>query len=113
MTGIGSGGAPGEPARLTAWVSGRVQGVGFRWWVRVNAIELGLVGVAENLPDGRVRIVAEGNRSGCAELLERLEAGARPGAGAQFGLRRAPGRVAQVTHRWDVAQGGLAGFVER
>lgn len=94
-------GGPGAKARLTAWVSGRVQGVGFRWWVRVNALELGLVGAVENLADGRVRIVAEGDEGSCALLLDRI------------GGPRAPGRVAQVTHRWDAPTGGLAGFVER
>jgi acylphosphatase len=88
-------------ARLTAWVRGRVQGVGFRWWVRSTGLELGLLGVAENLVDGRVKIVAEGNRDSCVALLERLEA---PGA---------PGHVVQVTYRWDQARGGFAGFVER
>jgi acylphosphatase len=90
-----------KQARLTAWVRGRVQGVGFRWWVRSNGLELGLLGVAENLVDGRVKIVAEGNRECCAVLLERLES---PGT---------PGNVVQVTHRWDQARGGLTGFVER
>jgi|SRR5215472_12180076 len=91
----------GTRTRLTAWVSGQVQGVGFRWWVRVNALELGLAGSAENLVDGRVRIVAEGERASCAALLDMV-------AG-----RGAPGRVAHVTHRWDAARGGLAGFVAR
>ena len=99
---------PGQPeealsrqARLTAWVRGRVQGVGFRWWVRSTGLELGLLGVAENMVDGRVKIVAEGNRDSCLALLQRLEA---PGA---------PGQVVQVTYRWDEARGGLTGFVER
>lgn len=88
-------------ARLTVWVRGRVQGVGFRWWVRSNALELGLLGTAENLVDGRVKVVAEGARDRCAELLRRLES---PGT---------PGNVVQVTHRWDQTRGGLAGFAER
>ena len=46
--------------RLTAWVHGAVQGVGFRWWTRARALELGLVGTATNLDDGRVEVVAEG-----------------------------------------------------
>lgn len=96
-----SGDALSKQARLTAWVRGRVQGVGFRWWVRSNALELGLLGVVENLVDGRVKIVAEGNRESCAVLLARLES---PGT---------PGNVVQVTHRWDQARGGLTGFVER
>ncbi len=94
-------GGLGKHARLTAWVRGRVQGVGFRWWVRRNALELGLVGVAENLVDGRVKVVAEGDQGNLAELLSRLES---PGT---------PGHVAQVTYRWDQPRGGLAGFVER
>jgi acylphosphatase len=88
-------------ARLTAWLRGRVQGVGFRWWVRKNALELGLVGMAENLIDGRVKVIAEGDRENLVELLGRLEA---PGT---------PGQVAQVTFRWDQFRGGFTGFVER
>jgi len=90
-----------KQARLTIWVRGRVQGVGFRWWVRSVALELGLSGLAENMVDGRVKIIAEGNRDGCLALLERLGG---PGT---------PGQVVQVTHRWDQARGGLAGFTER
>jgi acylphosphatase len=90
-----------KQARLTVWVRGRVQGVGFRWWVKSVALELGVNGIAENLADGRVKIMAEGNRDSCLALLERLEG---PGT---------PGQVVQVTHRWDQARGGLAGFTER
>jgi acylphosphatase len=92
---------PGEQARLTAWVEGRVQGVGFRWWARARALELGLAGWAENLEDGRVRVVAEGAASSCARLLALLE-------GAE-----APGRVVRVTYRWDEPRGDLSGFAER
>lgn len=88
-------------ARLTAWVHGQVQGVGLRWWIRSRALELGLVGRAENLADGRVKVVAEGDRERCAALLSRLEG---PGM---------PGQVTHVTHRWDEPLGGLDGFVER
>ena len=94
--------------RLTAWVSGRVQGVGFRWWVRANALELGLVGFAENLADARVKVVAEGTESRCGELLARLEDGQ-----VGSGLRVRPGRVTSVTHRWADATGDMSGFTER
>ena len=90
-----------KQARLTAWVRGRVQGVGFRWWVRSNALELGLRGAAENLLDGRVKVVAEGSAESCQELLARLSG------------PDTPGQVVQVTHRWDSARGGLTGFFER
>ena len=40
-------------ARATVFVSGSVQGVGFRWWTRARALELGLTGYARNSADGR------------------------------------------------------------
>lgn len=87
--------------RLTAWVHGRVQGVGFRWWVRARARELGLVGSAANLPDGRVEVVAEGPREACQALLDALNG---PGT---------PGRVRTVVERWGQSRGSMGGFVER
>ncbi|MEP7191298.1 MAG: acylphosphatase [Actinomycetota bacterium] len=46
--------------RATIFVRGRVQGVGFRWWTRARALELGLIGFARNMDDGRVEICAQG-----------------------------------------------------
>jgi acylphosphatase len=88
-------------ARLTAWVRGHVQGVGFRWWVRSRALELGLVGSASNLRDGRVEVVAEGPRAECERLLDLLRS---PGT---------PGRVTGVVERWGEPRGDLVSFVER
>jgi acylphosphatase len=88
-------------ARLTAWVSGRVQGVGFRWWTRSQALRLGLAGSARNTSDGRVEVVAEGDREACEELLAALRG---PGS---------PGRVTGVVERWSDPLGVPAGFVER
>lgn len=87
--------------RLTAWVHGQVQGVGFRWWTRARASELGLRGYARNLNDGRVEVVAEGHRNGCLRLLELLRSGGTPGS------------VDTVVDRWSDAKGNLAGFEER
>ena len=84
--------------RLTAWVQGLVQGVGFRWWTRSQALELGLTGSVRNLDDGRVAVVAEGDRATCQKLLDAL------------GGPDAPGRVDQVVSRWDDARGDLHGF---
>ena len=50
-------------------VFGRVQGVGFRWWVRREAEGLGIVGYARNLPDGSVEVTTRGTR----DALERFE----------------------------------------
>ncbi|GLZ34789.1 acylphosphatase [Lentzea sp. NBRC 105346] len=87
--------------RLNAWVRGYVQGVGFRWWTRARALELGLVGSASNLRDGRVEVVAEGSEEACKRLLEALRSG------------ETPGRVDTVVERWTEARGGLTGFIER
>lgn len=87
--------------RLTAWVHGQVQGVGFRWWTRSRALELGLVGSATNHVDGRVLVVAEGDREALEELLAQLRGGSTPGV------------VSLVVESWDPPRGGLSGFVER
>lgn len=54
--------------RLHVLVRGRVQGVGFRWYVREGARDLGLAGWVRNRPDGAVEVAAEGD----APMLERL-----------------------------------------
>jgi acylphosphatase len=62
--------------RLTARVTGRVQGVGFRWWVRRHAEGLGLVGWVMNGDDERsLEVVAEGSASALAELERLLNEG--------------------------------------
>ena len=78
-----------------------MQGVGFRWWVRSRALELGLVGFAENLADGRVKVVAEGASGGCQDLLALLADGTASADAARSGgldwssRSRRPGRVSQ------------------
>jgi acylphosphatase len=62
-------------ARLEASVRGRVQGVGFRYWVVRRSTELGLTGWVANEVDGSVRCVAEGPST----TLDRLEAMLRTG----------------------------------
>ena len=51
-------------------VSGRVQGVFFRYSALRKAQQLGLVGYAKNLNDGRVEIVAEGGKANLMSLLD-------------------------------------------
>ena len=65
--------------RLEATVRGVVQGVGFRYFVRRRATELGLVGWTQNDRDGTVRIVAEGSPQALDVLTRHLNAGP-PGA---------------------------------
>jgi acylphosphatase len=68
-----TGGA--EVARLDATVTGRVQGVGFRYFVLREAMDLGLDGWVANTTGGAVRCVAEGPRPHLDVLLERLREG--------------------------------------
>lgn len=86
------------PRKTTRYlVSGRVQGVAFRYWARGVAARLGLGGWVRNLPDGRVEVLAQGAEEAMARLdkallqgpplsrvdgLERFE---EPGAGEMVG----------------------------
>ena len=56
-------------------VHGRVQGVGFRYFVRKTGMELGLTGDARNCPDGTVEIIVEGNASKIAGFIREVERG--------------------------------------
>ena len=67
----------GEALRLRAVVHGEVQGVGYRWSVQRQARRLGLTGYAENLPDGSVRVEAEGQPGQLDELEAFLRGGPR------------------------------------
>lgn len=83
---------------------GQVQGVGFRWWTRSRALELGLAGSAKNLPDGRVCVTAEGSRAATEKLLGLLE--------CQPAEQGRPGTVGTVVAQWSEPK-GESGFVER
>lgn len=89
--------------RLTAFVSGHVQGVGFRWWVTKQAKELGLAGSATNKADGRVEVIAEGAKDNCEELLHRLQ-------DPENSTR--PGRVDAVVDQWGEPK-GAEGFTQK
>lgn len=79
-------------AQLEALVSGRVQGVGFRWWVGRRCDQLGLDGLGENLADGRVRVTASGAEPALEQLVADLRAGTagRPGEVDGVDVRRPP-----------------------
>ena len=68
--------SPGGAERAVRWLlSGRVQGVGFRWFAREAAEELGLAGTVANLPDGRVEIEVAGDPESLAAFRRRVEQG--------------------------------------
>ena len=91
--------------RVTVFVRGHVQGVGFRWWARARALELGLVGYARNLDDGRVEVLAQGP-------TEAIDAMVRLLSEQPSSLRR-PGRVAGVVARSAQPIAGPVGFNDR
>ena len=85
-------------ARVVAVVSGHVQGVGYRYFVRGLAAERGLTGSARNLFDGRVEVVLEGPDDDVRAAVAALSG---PGA---------PGTVTSVDHRDEPARGS-SGFI--
>ena len=88
-----------EPqARLHAFVSGMVQGVGFRYFVLDAANDARSVGWVRNLRDGRVEVLAEGARPSLEVLLERIRQGPR---GAH---------VDRVDFSWEPATGEFSRF---
>ncbi|MCW2532495.1 MAG: acylphosphatase [Blastococcus sp.] len=80
-------------ARAVAVVSGHVQGVGYRWFVRELASSAGLAGSARNLSDGRVEVVVEGPAEAVESVLDALDG------------PRAPGSVQRVDHHFEPVQG--------
>ena len=83
--------------RVRVHISGHVQGVGYRWFVRELAADAGLSGSAANLPDGRVEVVVEGPDDAVASLVAALDG------------PRAPGSVSRIDHHREAVQ-GMSGF---
>ncbi len=75
-----------SPLGMHCFVSGRVQGVGFRWHTRREAQRLGLAGWVRNLPDGRVELQAFGAGEAIDALVEYLGNG--PGLAEVSGLEQ-------------------------
>ncbi|GIK57152.1 MAG: acylphosphatase [Chloroflexi bacterium] len=84
--------------RLTAIVYGRVQGVSFRHYTRLEAQRLGLVGWVANRPDGAVQVVAEGDESALNQLAAFLQQGP------------AIAHVTEVVAQWQEATGEFSRF---
>jgi len=84
--------------RLHTIIEGRVQGVGFRYFVLENAVQLGLTGWVRNRWDGSVEVTAEGERAHLEALLALLYRGPH----SSF--------VTAVHTEWRPATGEFAGF---
>lgn len=84
--------------RLQIFYAGHVQGVGFRYTVKRLAPGFELAGCIRNLPDGRVELIAEGDRE---ELMAFQQAVRDSGLGSL---------IKTEDERWGAAEGSLRGF---
>jgi acylphosphatase len=89
-----------ENTRLTAFFSGSVQGVGFRYTTQTIAARLPVSGYVKNLADGRVELVAEGEKAEVENLLRSIHA--ELGSGIQ-----------DVDKTWGAPAGNASGFTIR
>ena len=89
-----------ESTRLTAFFSGSVQGVGFRYTTQSIASRLLVSGYVKNLADGRVELLAEGEREDIEKLLSRIRS--ELGSGIQ-----------DVDTTWGTPSGESRGFAIR
>lgn len=64
-----------DTVRKAFLLRGRVQGVGFRWWTKRTADQLGLEGTVRNLPDGGVELQMEGPPPAVEEMTTRVRRG--------------------------------------
>jgi len=87
-----------EKSAVLINVSGRVQGVGFRYFARQQATPRGIMGWVRNLPDGSVEIWAESPREVIDDFIVRI--------------RRGPtfGHVDDLDVRWTEPTGSYSGF---
>jgi acylphosphatase len=88
-------------SRLHAIVEGRVQGVGFRYFVLDTASELGITGWVRNRYDQTVEVAAEGDREALEKLLTALRKGPRGSM------------VTEVKPEWQEARGEFSRFSVR
>ena len=84
--------------RAHVYISGRVQGVSFRWYTQNKAQSLGLTGWVRNLWDGRVEAVFEGPEAAVREAVAWCRRGERPA------------RVDDVEVNYEVATGEFRRF---
>jgi len=82
--------------RIEVKIFGQIQGVGFRLFIARKARELGIAGFTQNMPDGSVEIVAEGEEEQLKELIKHL----------QFG----PGKIEKATTQWQRFEEEFKGF---
>lgn len=91
-------------SRVHLYVSGRVQGVSFRWHTREYAQRFGLSGWVRNLEDGRVEVMAEGEEDGLRALVEWVHIGS-PKAIVEDVKGEWLGAVGDLSHPFEISSG--------
>ena len=84
--------------RAHVFIKGKVQGVFYRSWTKSTAQELGLIGFVNNLEDGRIEAIFEGEKEKVEEMVNKCKEGSR---------------ASEVTHVdvvWEEAKGDYVGF---
>jgi acylphosphatase len=76
-----------DMARVHVVISGRVQGVAYRYFAEKYADALGITGWVRNLYDGGVEVLAEGDRANLEQFLARLKEGPRLAQVDDFDVR--------------------------
>ena len=82
--------------QLHCFISGRVQGVGFRYWTKRQAKKLGIKGWVRNLPDGKVEVMAQGSEESLQKFKKLLAEG--PFIAEVFSL---DGKYEETTERFE------------
>lgn len=80
-------------------ISGRVQGVGFRYYVHRHAQRLGVTGWVRNCRDGSVEAVVQGNDQAIAEIIAAVRRGPRSSAVSEVDVSDAEGNYAEFEVR--------------
>lgn len=93
--------SPQQPIRAHVFIAGRVQGVGYRYFTRDEAVRLGVNGWVRNVPDGRVEAVFEGSRNTVETLIRWCHKGSTAA------------RVKDVVVEYEEPQGLLGFKIER
>jgi acylphosphatase len=96
-----SGSSDANIFRLHSVVEGRVQGVGFRYFVLSKANQLNITGWVRNTAEGNVEVIAEGDRTELEDLLSELRKGPR----SAF--------VSNIKENWDTPSGEFHNFSVR
>jgi acylphosphatase len=89
---------PGNPVRIHIWVTGHVQGVGFRAFVQQSGVQFGLTGWVRNLGYDTVETVAEGSRDKLVDFAKAVKNGPRAA------------RVNEARMEWELATGEFQNF---